>query len=255
MKRRRKTVIAGPLVKVVEYTPQMPRDKGLTRSARRKATDEAHKALNHRTAQGRLEEKLAANFSSRDFFATFTYRPGEEPATRKEAKEQRAQYIRRLREARKRRGQPLQWIFALENKHGAGRYHFHAVMNSTGGEADREEIISLWEHGNVHIERLFNEAHDSGEDFNTWLQVARYMTKERPEDGPDTTPNGAQIYSCSRNLRRPIVITEWIDSRERVQIPQGAVSIERSEIETEFSTFNYYRYMKEPLKPAAHSEN
>lgn len=251
MKRRRKTVIAGPLVKVVEYTPQMPRDKGMTRSARRKATAEAQKALNHRTAQGRLEEKLAANFSSRDYFATFTYRPGEEPATRKAAKEHRAQYIRRLRDARKHRRQPLKWIFALENKHGEGRYHFHAVINSTGGEADIEEIISLWEHGTVHIERLFNDAHDSGEDFNTWLQVARYMTKERPEDGPDTTPNGAQLYSCSRNLRRPFVFTEWIDSREHVEIPRGAVAVERSEIETEFSTFNYYRYMKEPLKPAA----
>ena len=251
MKRRRKTVIAGPLIKIVEYTPQLPRDKGATRSARRKATDEAHKALNHRTAQGRLEEKLAANFSNRDYFATLTYRPGEEPPTRKAATEQRTKYIRQLREARKRRGQTLKWIVALENKHGDGRYHFHAVINSTGGEADIEEIISLWEHGTVHIERLFDEAHDSGEDFNTWLQVARYMTKERPEDGPDTTPNGAQLYSCSRNLRRPIVFTEWIDSRERVEIPRGAVAVERSEIETEFSTFNYYRYMKEPLKPAA----
>ena len=251
MKRRRKTVIAGPLVKIVEYTPQMPRDKGLTRSARRKATDEAHKALNHRTAQGRLEEKLAMNFSSRDYFATFTYRPGEEPATRKEAKAQQAQYIRRLRDARKRRRQPLQWVFAIENKHGEARYHSHAIINSTGSEADKEEIISLWEHGNVHIERLFNEAHDNGEDFNTWLQVARYMTKERPEDGPDTTPNGAQLYSCSRNLQRPIVITEWISSREYIEIPPGAVGIERSETETEFSTFKYCRYMKEPLKPAA----
>ncbi len=250
MKRRRKTVIAGPLVKIVEYTPQMPRDIGIARSSRRRATDEAHKALNHRTAQGRLEEKLAANFTSRDFFVTFTYRPDAEPATRKEANKNKAQFIRRFRDARKRRGQPLKWILALENKHGEGHYHFHAVINSTGGEEDREEVISLWEHGKVHIARLFDAAHDTGPDFNTWLQVARYMTKERPEDGKDTTPNGAQIYSCSRNLRRPIVYTEWIEPIDRVQIPPGAVGIERSEIETEFSTFNYYRYMKEPLKPA-----
>jgi len=250
MKRRRKTVIAGPLVKVVEYTPQMPRDKGQTRSARRKATDEAHKALNHRTAQGRLEEKLAANFTSADYFITFTYRPGEEPQSRKEAKEDRAQYIRRLRDARKRRRQPLKWVMALENKHGAGRYHFHAIINSTGGEADIEEIISLWERGSVHIERLFNGAHDSGEDFNTWQQVARYMTKERPEDGPDTTPNGAQLYSCSRGLRKPLVITEWIEAGERYTIPAGAVAATRTESETEFSTFNYYRYMTAPLKAA-----
>ncbi len=250
MKRKRKTVIAGSLIKIVEYTPQLPRDNHITRSAKRKATALAQRALNHRTAQGRLEEKLACNFDNRDFFLTFTYRPGEEPASRREANRQRAQYIRRLRTVRTRRRQPLRWIFALENRHGDGRYHFHAVINSVGGETDREELISLWEHGSVHVERLFNQAHDNGADFNTWLQLARYMTKERPEDGPDVTPNGAQLYSCSRNLRKPIVTTEWIDSQDRVEIPRDAVAVERQELETEFSTFNYYRYMLQPLTAA-----
>lgn len=256
MKRKRKTVIAGPLVKIVEYTPPLPRDDQQARSAKHRATTEARKALNHRTAQGKLEAKLATNFSSRDYFITFTYRPGEEPATRKEAAKHKARYMRSLRDARSRRGQPLRWIMALENKHGAGRYHFHAVINAVGGftgpgaQIDREEIISLWTHGEAHIEQLFNPVHDSGEDFNTWLQVARYMTKERPEGGPDTTPNGAQLYSCSRNLKKPIVITEWIEAGERVAIPAGAVAIERTESETEFSTFNYYKYMTAPIKPA-----
>lgn len=250
MKRRRKTVIAGNLVKIVEYTPPMPRDNQQTRSARHRATTAARKALNHRTAQGRLEAKLAANFSSQDYFITFTYRPGAEPATRKEALKNKVRFINRLRAARSCRREPLRWIMALENKHGAGRYHFHAVINAIGGESDREEIISLWDYGEAHIERLFNPAHDSGEDFNTWLQLARYMTKERPEDGPDTTPNGAQLYSCSRNLKKPIVITEWIEPGERVTIPAGAVAVERTETETEYSTFNYYKYMTAPIKPA-----
>lgn len=250
MKRKRKTVIAGPLVKIVEYTPPLPRDDQQTRRARHKTTTEARKALNYRNAQGRLEAKLATNFSSRDYFITFTYRPGAEPATRKEAARHKARFIRRLRDARSNRGQPLLWIMALENKHGDGRYHFHAIINATGGEIDREEIISLWEYGEAHIEQLFNPAHDSGEDFNTWLQVARYMTKERPEDGPDTTPNGAQLYNCSRNLKKPIVITEWIEAGDHVQIPAGAIGAEHTETGTDFWTFNYYRYMTAPIKPA-----
>lgn len=248
MKRRRKTIIAGPLVKIVEYTPPMPHDNQQTRAARHRATSAAQRVLNHKTAQGKLESKLACNFSSRDYFVTFTYRPEEEPATRKEANKQRAQYIRRLRTARSRRGQPLRWIMATENKHGAGRYHFHAVINSTGGAADIEEIISLWERGSVNISRLFDTAHDSGRDFNTWLQVAVYMTKERPEDGPDTTPNGAQIYGCSRNLKKPLVITEWIDSGERVTIPPGAVGVEHEARQNDFSSYEYTRYMTAPLK-------
>ena len=250
MKRRRKTVIAGNLVKIVEYIPPMPRDNQQTRSARQHTTTEARKALNHRTAQGRLEEKLATNFSTRDYFITYTYRPGAEPASRKEAKRHRAHYIRLLREARSRRGQPLRWIMAIENKHGEGRYHFHAVINAAGGKEDREELLSLWEYGEAHIERLFNPAHDSGTDFNTWLQVARYMTKERPEDGPDVTPNGAQLYSCSRNLKKPIVISEWIEAGENVQIPAAAAGVECIRKSNEFSTFNYYKYMTEPLTGA-----
>ena len=250
MKRRRKTIIAGNLVKIVEYTPPMPRDGLQIRNARRKATTEAQKALNHRTAQGKLESKLAANFSSDDYFITLSYRPGEEPATRREAAKHRAIFTRRLRTARSRRGQPLRWILALENKHGEGRYHYHAVINSTGADIDREEICSLWEYGEAHIEQLFNSQHNTGEDFNTWMQLARYMTKERPEDGPDTTPNGAQLFSCSRNLKHPIIITEWIDAGTRVEIPPGAVAVERTEASTEFSTFNYYKYLTEPIRAA-----
>ena len=68
--------------------------------------------------------------------------------------------------------------------------------------------------------------------------------------GPDTTPNGAQLYSCSRNLNRPIVITEWIEAGERVTIPAGAVGVERRESDTEFGIFNYYKYMTAPIKSA-----
>ena len=247
MKRKRKTVIAGALVKVVEYTPQLPRDTGSIRSARRKATAAAQKALNHKTAQGRLEEKLAANFSNRDYFAVLTYRPGEEPATRKEAKKQRAEFIRKLRTVRRRRGQTLRWIIAIENKHGDSRYHCHAVISSTGRNSDKEEIASLWEHGNVFIKRLFDEDHDCGEDFNSWLQIARYMTKERPEDGPDTTPNGAQLYSCSRNLSSPKTETGWIENSAPLDAPPGAIVLEQEEVVNEFGRFKYIKYLTAPL--------
>ena len=247
MKRRRKTIIAGPLVKIVEYTPPLPRDNQKTRRIRQKATKEARKLLNRSHAYARLEEKLATNFSSRDYFITFTYRNGEEPANRTEAKEHRAQYIRRLRDSRKRRGQPLCWIMAIENKHGAGRYHFHAVINAAGYASDMEEIESLWEHGHVHIERLFDAAHNCGDDFNSWLDVACYLTKERPEDGPDLTPNGAQIYSCSRNLKQPIVKTEWINDGDQIDIPEEAYGIEHHGSNNPFYMIEYYRYLTAPL--------
>ena len=247
MKLRRKTIIAGDLVKIAEYSPPMPRDNQKTRRIRQKATKEAQRLLNRINAYARLEEKLAANFSNRDYFVTFTYRKGEEPASRKEAKEHRAQFIRRLRDSRKRREQPLLWIMAIENKHGKGRYHFHAVINSIGFSSDIEEIESLWEHGHTHIDRLFDAAHDSGDDFNSWLDVACYLTKERPEDGPDLTPNGAQIYSCSRNLKKPIVITEWVNEGDQIIIPETAFAVEHHSSGSPLYKVEYYRYLTAPL--------
>lgn len=243
MKKRRKTIYAGNLVKVVEYTPPMPRDTPQQRAAKHKATTEAQKRLNYRTAQGKLEVKLAANFTARDYFCTFTYAPGREPRSRKEANQHKAQYVRKVRAQRRKRGQVIKWVFSVENKHGEGRYHLHAVISSADPSLDFDELRSLWPYGHVEIARLFDSEHM----FNTWLDVARYMTKERPEDGKDCTPVGAQIYSCSRNFTPPRIETEWIDEGAPLDVPPGAFIIERAEVVNEYSRYRYLKYMTEPL--------
>lgn len=239
MKRKRKTVIAGNLVKIVEYTPQYPKDNTYVRGAKKKATRAAQRALNFRTAQGRLEEKLAANFTEKDFFATFTFEDGVLPESRAAAKKIQQQYIRRLRTARARRDLPTpKWIFSIESKHEHGRYHLHAVIDSTGSKRDFEEIISLWPHGDVELHRLFAGRYR----WDTWLDVARYMTKERAEFEKDKTPVGAQVYACSRNLCKPVVLTEWISPDSRPVIPPDSVILEREEKETEFCLYRYVKY-------------
>ena len=248
MKRRRKTIIAGNLVKVIESTIQLPRDTPQARRDKREADREAKKAANVRTAQGHLEETLACNFSSLDYFVTLTYRKGEEPKNRREAKKHKAQYIRRLRDARARRGQPLRWIWSIECKHGKGRYHHHAAVNAIGFREDREELESLWPFGNVHIETMFNAGHDQGETMNCWLDIATYMTKERPEGGKDTTPNGWQIYSCSRGLRKPIVKHEYVEAGTPVEIPAGAIIYRNTEdVINQFGYYCYTKYLTAPI--------
>lgn len=248
MKRRRKTTIAGDLVEVIDLSIHLPQDNPQARRDKKEADREAKKAANRRTSQGRLEKLLACNFSTRDYFVTLTYRNGEEPKDRREAKEHKAQFIRRLRTARRRRGQPLWWIVSIENRHSKGRYHQHAVINAIGFREDREEIESLWEYGNVHIETLFNAGHDDGETMNSWLDIARYMTKERPEDGKDTTPNGWQIYSCSRGLNKPIVLNEYVEAGSPVEIPPGAIMFRNKEdVINQYGYFRYTKYLTAPI--------
>lgn len=248
MKKRRKTIYAGTLVKVVEYIPPFPHDTTQQRAAKHKTTTAAQKRLNFRNAQGKLELKLAANFCRNDYFCTFTYDLESEPKTREEVKRHKEKFIRALRAQRRNRAQGLKWIFSIENRHGEGRYHLHAVINAADRKRDFDEICSLWPYGRVEVARLFNASHK----FNTWLDIARYMTKERPEEGKDFTPVGAQIYSCSRNLVNPLmdpacIKTEWIDADAELIIPPSAFILDREETENEYSKFKYVKYMTEPL--------
>ncbi len=247
MKRRRKTIIAGNLEKVIESSIQLPRDTPQARRDKRKTSREAKKAANHRTAQEHLEELLACNFSSRDYFVTLTYSKGEEPKNRREAKNHKAQYIRRIRDARRRRGQPLCWIWSIECKHGKGRYHHHAAINAVGFREDIEELESLWPFGNVHIETLFNAGHDQGETVNSWIDLSRYMTKERPEEGKDTTPNGWQVYSCSRGMKKPIVKAEYVEAGTPVTIPPDAIILLNEGLENQYGYFHYTKFLTAPI--------
>ncbi len=247
MKRRRKTIIAGNLVKVIDSSIRLPQDSPKAQKRKKEANREAKKAANHRTAQGHLEEILACNFSNRDYFVTLTYRKGEEPKNRREAKKHKAQYIRRLRNARRRRGQPLCWIWSIECKHGEGRYHHHATVNAIGFREDIEELESLWPFGNVRVRKLFDAEHDQGETINEWIDIAQYMTKERPEEGKDTTPNGWQVYSCSRGMKKPIVKSEFVEAGTLVNIPPGAIILTNDGIENQYGYFHITKFLTAPI--------
>ena len=70
MAKRKKTIIAGPIVKTIIYTAPEPQDGKRARAEKSKMTSAAQKAMNDKTARGRLEMLLAANFTGRDLFVT-----------------------------------------------------------------------------------------------------------------------------------------------------------------------------------------
>lgn len=110
MAKRKKTIIAGRLRKTVIYTAPEPRDNPRTRAAKSRATSAAQKAMNDRTARGRLELLFACNFTGKDLFLTLTYRDGDLPATRKEAVRNARRFLAELRKARRLRGSRLKYI-------------------------------------------------------------------------------------------------------------------------------------------------
>lgn len=258
MKKKRKTLEAGNIVSIVEYTaPIVRNDTPRQRAEKKRASTAAQKAINNRTAQGKLEMKLAANFSKKDFFITLTFAPGREPKTFEAAKDIRKKFIRQLRDSRRKSGHTLTWICSIEHLHtdkagnqAEGRYHMHAVINAAAAD-DREIIKSLWPFGNVHITKLFeNEYH-----LNEWIDIASYLTKERPIDGPDKTPVGKQVYSCSRNLKIPKPVIEWVDENDTIEPPTDAdIKINESfdrVIDGRHVVFRYLKYtIPEEPKPS-----
>ena len=97
------------------------------------------------------------------------------------------------------------------------------IINATEFNKDLEDIKSLWEPcGHVDVRILFDKKHRD----STWFSVARYLTKERPEDGQDITPVGARAYTCSKNLVHPKPSYRIIDDSERAKLPKGAELID-----------------------------
>ena len=147
MAKRKKTITAGCIVKTILYTAPEPRDSERVRAEKSRMTTAAQKAMNDKTARGRLEMLLAANFVGKDLFVTLTYRNADLPEKRAGSVKNVRKFLKQLREHRKARGQEMKYIYTTEEKHGEARIHHHLVINAT--ERDIETIRSLWLYGDI----------------------------------------------------------------------------------------------------------
>lgn len=229
MAKRKRTIRAGNLVKTVIYTVPHPRDPDHVRAAKSRATTAAQRALNYRTAQGKLEMLLAANFGPQDLFCTLTYDDAHLPTTHASAKARIQSFIRTLRSARRKHGSELKYVYVTEGRHGDKRYHHHIVINASGLN-DLEAICSLWTYGEiVEIERIGT---------HEYIDIARYITKESAEG----KPVGAQMWTPSRNLEKPTVESCYVQDNETITPPPGAFILEKEERVNEFGGFLYLKY-------------
>lgn len=229
MAKRKKVTTAGRLVKAVIYTPPQPRDSEFTRAEKSRITSAARKAMNVQTAQSKLEMLLAANFNAMDLFCTLTYRDDCLPSRFAEAKKRIQAFIKAVRFQRRRIGADFKYVYVTEGRHGDKRYHHHLVI-SASGPGDLEMVRSLWPHGDVlDVERI--AGHEA-------VEIAKYITKEAAED----RPNGAQMWTRSRNLVPPAIESYFVSDDETLQPPPGAYVLEREERQNEYGGFSYLKY-------------
>lgn len=228
MAKRKKTIIAGRIVKTVIYTAPEPIDGQRARAEKSRMTSAARKAVNNRTARARLEMLLAANYAGRDLFVTLTYCDECLPENRAEAVEQLRKFIKLFRAQRKKAGLELRYLYTTEEKHGESRLHHHLVINATG--KDIEILRSLWTYGDI-IDIEYIGARD-------YEGLALYMTKESAAG----RPVGAQMWTASRNMVKPIEKSTFVTNDTMLSAPLGCHVMEKEERTTEFGSYCYIKY-------------
>lgn len=185
-----KTIISGDMLEAEIY-PVYEKRNEIPRREKEKESKDSQNNLNDKNARKRFIRVVNTNFGKEDLLITLTYVDKYLP-TQKQAKRDVQNYIRRLKNYRKKHGlTELQYVYVIEyvdeeeqHKSKKIRVHHHILIN----KMDRDVAENLWKRGRVEARRL------QPDDFGL-EGMARYLLKD---------PKGKRWYG-SRNLKEPKV--------------------------------------------------
>ena len=229
-KEKRVIFQAGRLWYAKQYTPLRGVAPPAEKRERQRYSSRVRDAINFRTSYEKLWLILECNFRWNDLFVTLGYCDERLPKTKEDAEQQLSYFIRALRAERKKKRQELVYVRVTEGYHSDGRLHHHLILNATGD--DFEMIRSLWKKNGSDV------------DFELYCRKdpvahAKYITKEPREKGRRYV--GDRIWRVSRNCKRPITITEDVESGTKLMPPAGAHIQTQNEETNTFGRFQYVR--------------
>ncbi|WP_419024306.1 rolling circle replication-associated protein [Emergencia sp.] len=173
------------------------------RAPKMNITSEQVQKNNDRYAAKKLMRKINANFGYGDLHIVLTYKIAP---TQKQAKKDRAAFIKALRREMKRQGIDLKYIAVTEYQHA--RIHHHLVINNINAEA----IEKIWKKGYVKFAAL--------DASGNYAKLAEYLIKETTASFRSDESSFKRRYSCSANLVTPIVTRKYVDESELFDDPQ-----------------------------------
>ena len=228
--KTKRIAVAGMLVQEVVYSRPAGREAVSVRQEKRKASTEAQARMNAKYSWQKLEMMLAANFLPRDLIVTLTFDEEHLPDTRKQVNARLRKFRAELSEIRRRKRKDLRMIWTIEHRSGEGRWHVHAVINSTGD--DFAQLLSCWPYGkDVEIRRLELSKKKNYE------SLARYFCKEARERA------GLRSWSYTRSCRHPEVEVFPVSDDTDVTVPKNATVLTEATMRTEFGMFHYIKYL------------
>ena len=198
---RTTTTEAGQMIEIDIY-PTFNSRHDMPRTQRKRESRPAQKNLNDKRAKRYLNQLASANFGKGDLWGTFTYRQGEEPADIDEAERLFGNFIRRVNRRRKKQGKGnLKYIYVTEwsdDPQKGVRVHHHMIFD---GATDRDEIESLWQHGDrTETKRLAPDpdTHITG--------LIKYITKDIKGE---ERPKHKRRWKTSKGLKKPTVTRSY----------------------------------------------
>ena len=190
-------IYCGDLLEIKRYYgTKGGRPLGSKNKSETKTSDELADAQSWR----KLTRITACNFSRKngDMCLTLTFRNWVDRNAAARAYEK---FLRKLRTMRKKRGlEELKYIIVKEVQ--SGRQHAHLIIN---GGIELKELDELWGQGAAWCSML--------EDTTTYKELAAYLLRQhKPRRGGGSDENakeqrqkGSRRWTCSRNLKKPIV--------------------------------------------------
>lgn len=234
-----KQIYAGPIRVQALYNRCAPRDTLKIRQAKHQASSDAQRRMNQIYSYQKLELMLAVNFprAGSALVLVLTFDEAHAPKSRKEAQRRFKYFLKKLREAYRAAGLPEPVVFWSPEclTSATGRWHFHAVISSTGRDLDL--IRSCWIYGSdVEAEKLRVDAEKNHE------TLARYMTKELRECQEYDARPGLHGWSCTRNAKKPEAETMTVPDDFRIEPPEDSVVLLDEKKATEWAAYHVIKF-------------
>ena len=196
----------------IDLFPCLEQERRYGRKGKEKLTAPKQRNLNAKRAKRYFCLLLKTNFTEGDIHVTLTYNAKFLPETIEQAEREVKNYLRRIANARKRKGLPaLKYIYITEQGVQSQRIHHHLIINSG---LSRDEIEMLWRRpkrkgekygqalGDCNADRL--RVDDKGLE-----RLAAYLSKD---------PKGRKRWTPSQNLKKPqISVSDTKTTRKKFQ--------------------------------------
>ena len=189
------TIKAGKTIEVHKSFTKHENKK--SRGDKKKLTPEEIEKVNQINAERNLRILINANFKEGDLYATLTYRK-EDRQTPAEAKKSVKALFDVLRIEFRKCGEELKYVTEYKNK----AIHHHLIINDIKSLNVAKMIRKLWKFGRPDFKLL--------DETGQYKDLAAYLIKETSKTYKEKDGGHMQRYSCSRNLIRPVPVTEII---------------------------------------------